>query len=177
MELNINGVTHATASHPLTSLLRVLREECNILSPKAGCLQGACGTCTVLVDNEPRRACLVPIGTLGDAEITTVEGLGAPGDLSEIQAAFHARYAAQCGFCTSGMLMAAHALLTRGGGPVEREQVIEALSGHICRCTGYVKIVDAVLAASRGEVDVAELDEMLAPEPSEPEVEIKGSPA
>jgi aerobic-type carbon monoxide dehydrogenase small subunit (CoxS/CutS family) len=177
VELNVNGVTRATASPPLTALLRVLREEFNILSPKAGCLQGACGTCTVLVDGEPRRSCLVPIGTLGDAEITTVEGLGAPGDLSQVQAAFHARYAAQCGFCTSGMVMAAQALLTRSGGPVEREQVIEALSGHICRCTGYVKIVDAVMAASRGEVDVAELDEMLAPEPSEPAVEIKGSPA
>lgn len=177
MELKVNSVTRATASPPLTSLLTVLREDFDILSPKAGCLQGACGTCTVLVNGEPRRSCLTPIGALGDAEITTVEGLGAPGDLAEIQAAFHARYAAQCGFCTSGMVMAAHALLARKGGPVDREQVIEALSGHVCRCTGYVKIVDAVIAASRGEVDVAELDEMLAPEPSEPEVEIKGSPA
>jgi carbon-monoxide dehydrogenase small subunit len=75
------------------------------------------------------------------------------------------------------MLMAAQALIERKGGPVEREEVIEALSGHICRCTGYVKIVDAVMAASRGEVAVAELDEMLIPEPSEPAVEIKGSPA
>jgi aerobic-type carbon monoxide dehydrogenase small subunit (CoxS/CutS family) len=131
----------------------------------------------VLVDGEPRRACIVPIATLGDAEVTTIEGLGSPGELSEVQAAFHARYAAQCGFCTSGMLMAAHALLVRNDGPVEREQVIEALSGHICRCTGYVKIVDAVMAASRGEVGVAEPDELLAAEPSEPEVEIKGSPA
>lgn len=177
MELKVNGVTRATASPPLTSLLAVLREEFDVLSPKAGCLQGACGTCTVLVDGEPRRSCLTPIATLGDAEITTVEGLGAPGDLSEIQAAFHAGYAAQCGFCTSGMVMAAHALLTRNGGAVEREQVIDALSGHICRCTGYVKIVDAVVAASRNEVDVVELDQMLTAEPSEPEVEIKGSPA
>lgn len=177
MELTINGVARATASPPLTSLLRVLREEFNVLSPKAGCLQGACGTCTVLVDGEPRRACLVPIATLGDSEVTTVEGLGSPGELSEVQAAFHARYAAQCGYCTSGMVMAAHALLARNGGPVDREEVIEALSGHICRCTGYVKIVDAVMAASRGEVDVAELDELLAAGPAEPEVEIKGSPA
>ena len=177
MELNVNGVIRATASPPLTSLIRVLREEWGILSPKAGCLQGACGTCTVLVDGEPRRACLVPIGTLDGAEVTTIEGLGTPGDMSDVQAAFHARYAAQCGFCTSGMVMAAHALLSRNGGPVERDQVIEALGGHICRCTGYVKIVEAVMAASRGEVDVAELDELLAAEPSEPEVEIKGSPA
>ena len=177
MELNVNGVSHAVASHPLSSLLEVLRGELNIMSPKAGCLQGACGTCTVLVDGEPRRSCLVPIATLEGAQITTVEGLGAPGDLAPIQAAFHERYAAQCGYCTPGMLMAAQALLARNNGPVERDQVIDALGGHICRCTGYVKIVDAVIAASRGEVHVAELDELLVPEPDEPEVEIKGAPA
>jgi carbon-monoxide dehydrogenase small subunit len=177
LELNVNGVSHTVARHPLTSLLQVLRGELNVLSPKAGCLQGACGTCTVLVDGEPRRSCMVPIATLEGAEVTTVEGLGAPGDLSPIQAAFHHGYAAQCGYCTTGMLMAAHALIARSDGPVDREQVIDALGGHICRCTGYVKIVDAVIAASRGEVNVAELDEMLVPEPSEPEVEIKGSAA
>jgi aerobic carbon-monoxide dehydrogenase small subunit len=151
LELNVNGVGRAVASPPLTSLLTVLREECSVLSPKAGCLQGACGTCTVLVDGEPRRACLMPIATLEGAEITTVEGLGSPPDeLSSVQEAFHAGYAAQCGYCTPGMLMAAHALLQRKGGPVERQEVIDALSGHICRCTGYVKIVDAVIAASRG---------------------------
>ena len=177
MELKVNGVTHAISSAPLTSLLEVLREELNILSPKVGCQQGACGTCTVLVDGEPRRSCLVPVVTVGAAEVTTVEGVGAPGDLSPVQAAFHQRYAAQCGYCTSGMIMAAHGLLKRSDGALQREQVIEALSGHVCRCTGYVKIVDAVMAASRGEVDVAELDEMLPAEPSEPEIEIKGSPA
>jgi carbon-monoxide dehydrogenase small subunit len=175
VELNVNGVIHATASPPLSSLLSVLREECSIMSPKAGCLQGACGTCTVLVDGEPRRSCLVPIASVEGAEITTVEGLGTAGDLSPLQAAFHERYAAQCGFCTGGMLMAASALLARNDGPVQRDQVIEALAGHICRCTGYVKIVDAVIAASRGEVGVEA--EMLVPEKSEPAVEIKGSPA
>jgi carbon-monoxide dehydrogenase small subunit len=182
LELNVNGVARATASPPLTSLLMVLRQEFDVLSPKAGCLQGACGTCTVLVDGEPRRSCLLPIATLEGAEITTLEGLGAPPDeLAPVQAAFHQRYAAQCGFCTPGMVMAAHALIERKGGPVEREEVIAALSGHICRCTGYVKIVDAVMAASRGDVDVARLDaqlhEMLAADASEPEVEIKGAPA
>jgi len=177
LQLNVNGVTHATASPPLTSLLRVLRTELDVLSPKVGCLQGACGTCTVLVDGEPRRACLLPIVALEGATITTVEGLGAPGDLSPVQAAFHQGYAAQCGYCTAGMVMAAHALLERKNGPVDRDEVIEALGGHICRCTGYVKIVNAVMAASRGEVDVAELDKMLEPEADEPEVEIKGAPA
>jgi aerobic carbon-monoxide dehydrogenase small subunit len=177
LELKVNGVTHAISSAPLTSLLEVLREELNILSPKVGCQQGACGTCTVLVDGEPRRSCLVPVVTVGAAEVTTVEGVGAPGDLSPVQAGFHERYAAQCGYCTSGMIMASHALLQRSDGALERDQVIEALSGHVCRCTGYVKIVEAVIAASRGEVHVAELDEMLPAEPSEPEIEIKGSPA
>jgi aerobic-type carbon monoxide dehydrogenase small subunit (CoxS/CutS family) len=177
VELQVNGVSRPVASPPLTSLLEVLREELTILSPKVGCQQGACGTCTVLVDGEPRRSCLTPVAAVEGAEITTVEGLGGPGHLSSIQAAFHEHYAAQCGYCTGGMLMAAHALVERSGGPVEREQVVEALGAHICRCTGYVKIVDAVMAASRGEVDVAELDELLPAEPSEPAIEIKGSPA
>jgi carbon-monoxide dehydrogenase small subunit len=155
LELNVNGVSYPTASAPLTSLLHVLREQLNVLSPKAGCLQGTCGTCTVLVDGEPRRACLLPIATLEGAQITTLEGLGAPDELAPIQAAFHDGYAAQCGFCTPGMLMAAHALIERKGGPVERDEVIEALSGHVCRCTGYVKIVDAVVAASRARIELA----------------------
>jgi aerobic carbon-monoxide dehydrogenase small subunit len=177
LELQVNGVSRPISSPPLASLLKVLREELSILSPKVGCEQGACGTCTVLIDGEPRRSCLLPVAALEETEITTVEGLGAPGDLAPVQAAFHQRYAAQCGYCTSGMLMAAHALIERSGGPVERAQVVEALGGHICRCTGYVKIVDAVMAASRGEIDVEELDEFLPAEPSEPQIEIKGSPA
>jgi carbon-monoxide dehydrogenase small subunit len=155
VELNVNGVSHATASPPLTSLLHVLREQLNVLSPKAGCLQGGCGTCTVLVDGEPRRSCLLPIAALEGAEITTLEGLGTIAALAPVQAAFHDACAAQCGFCSPGMLMAAHALIERKGGSVERDEVIEALGGHICRCTGYVKIVDAVMAASRGATVLA----------------------
>jgi carbon-monoxide dehydrogenase small subunit len=167
LELKLNGVTRATASPPLTSLLRVLREELGVLSPKVGCLQGACGTCTVLVDGEPRRACLIPIAAVEGSQITTLEGLGtAPDQLAPVQEAFHTGYAAQCGFCTPGMLMAAQALIERKSGPVGREEVIEALSGHICRCTGYVKIVDAVIAASRGEV---------ASETAPPERETEGA--
>ena len=177
MQLNVNGVSRAVASPPLTSLLRVLREELDVLSPKQGCEQGGCGACTVLVDGEPRRSCLVPIAAVGEAEITTVEGLGAPGDLTPVQAAFHDRYAAQCGYCTSGMLLAAHALIERKGGPVARGEVLEALSGHVCRCTGYVKIVDAIMAASRGEIEVEQVDETPAPDPSEPAIELKGAPA
>lgn len=177
MELIINGVPRATASSPVTPLLTVLREEFNITGPKPGCEQGGCGACTVLVDGQPRRACLLPIGAIDDAEITTVEGLGTPQALAPIQAAFNERYAAQCGYCTSGMLMAAQSLLDRTDGPVTREAVLEALSGHVCRCTGYVKIVDAIIAASSGEFDAPAADDQLAPSASEPEVQIKGSAA
>lgn len=176
MELTVNGASRVTASSPVTPLLTVLRDEFNITSVKPGCEQGGCGSCTVLVDGEPRRACLVPVGALDGAEVTTVEGLGTPRDLAPIQAAFNDRYAAQCGYCTSGMLMAAQALIERTGGPVTREQVLQALSGHVCRCTGYVKIVEAIIAAADGDysghhgVDVE-------PDASQPEVEPKGAPA
>ena len=149
MNLTVNGREHEITSPPLTSLLHVLREELEITSPKAGCQQGGCGTCTVLVDGEPRRSCLTAVATVDGASITTLEGLGEAEALSPVQAAFHEHYAAQCGFCTPGMVVAATALIDRKGGPVEREDVLDALGGHYCRCTGYVKIIDAVLAASR----------------------------
>jgi carbon-monoxide dehydrogenase small subunit len=152
MNLTVNGREHEITSPPLTPLLHVLREELEITSPKAGCQQGGCGTCTVLVDGEPRRSCLTAVATVDGASITTLEGLGEAESLSPLQAAFHELYAAQCGFCTPGMIVASTALLERVGGPVDRNDVLDALGGHYCRCTGYVKIVDAVIAASRGEV-------------------------
>ena len=175
MRLTVNGMEQEISSPPLTALLHVLREELEITSPKAGCQQGGCGTCTVLVDGEPRRSCLTPVVMVDGAAITTLEGLGEAEALSPVQAAFHNRYAAQCGFCTPGMVVAATALIERKGGSVEREDVLEALGGHYCRCTGYVKIVDAVMAASRGEVDpVADVP---SAEEGEPDVLVKGSPA
>jgi carbon-monoxide dehydrogenase small subunit len=175
MNLIVNGREHEITSPPLTPLLHVLREELEITSPKAGCQQGGCGTCTVLVDGEPRRSCLTAIATVDGASITTLEGLGEAESLSPVQAAFHELYAAQCGFCTPGMVVASTALLERVGGPVSREDVLEALGGHYCRCTGYVKIVDAVMAASRGEV--GDVRDVPSPEEGEPDVTIKGSPA
>jgi aerobic-type carbon monoxide dehydrogenase small subunit (CoxS/CutS family) len=126
------------------------------------------------VDGEPRRSCLLPLAAVDGAEITTVEGLGAPDDLTPVQAAFDQHYAAQCGFCTSGFLMAATALAGRSSG-AEREEILEALSGHVCRCTGYVKIVNAVEAALRGDVVPEEVEPSF--EPEEAEVLIPGSPA
>ena len=149
MELTVNGVRHDVVSPPLTTLLTVLREELYVTSPKAGCEQGGCGACTVHVDGRPRRACLLPLAAVEGAEITTVEGLSDGEELSTVQAAFHEHYAAQCGFCTAGFVMAAEALVADGS--KDRDEIIEALSGHVCRCTGYAKILDAVAAASRGD--------------------------
>ena len=149
MKLNVNGVERAVASPPLASLLAVLREELGITSPKAGCQQGGCGACTVLVDGEARRSCLVPLAALNGAAITTVEGIGSPERLSPVQSAFHDGYASQCGFCTPGFLLATHALLARNPSPT-RAEIERALGGHMCRCTGYVKIVEAVEAAAGG---------------------------
>ena len=174
MRLTVNGVQHDVQSPPLASLLHALREELDVTSPKAGCQQGGCGACTVLVDGEPRRSCLVPLVTVDGASITTVEGLGAPDELSLLQAAFNEHYAAQCGFCTSGFLLAATALLERKPNAT-REDALEALAGHVCRCTGYVKIVNAVEAAARGDVHPEKVEPSF--EPEEAEVLIPGSPA
>jgi aerobic-type carbon monoxide dehydrogenase small subunit (CoxS/CutS family) len=174
MRLTVNGLEHDLQSPPLASLLYALREELDITSPKAGCNQGGCGACTVLVDGEPRRSCLLPLAALEGASITTIEGLGTPDELSPVQAAFDEHYAAQCGFCTSGFVMAATALVERKPN-AGREDVLEALSGHVCRCTGYVKIVSAVEAAARGDVHPEQVEPSF--EPEEAEVLIPGSPA
>ena len=150
MRLTVNGIAHDVDSAPLTTLLDVLREELGITSPKAGCEQGGCDACTVLVDGEPQRSCLTPLGVLEGADVTTVEALGSPDELAPLQQAFTHHYAAQCGFCTSGMMLAAEAYVQRGGTD-DREAIQEALAGHVCRCTGYVKIIDAVAALARGD--------------------------
>ena len=150
MDLVVNGVEREVESSPLTSLLHVLREELDITSPKAGCETGGCGACTVLVAGAPRRSCLTAVCMVEGSDITTIEGLGSPEAMSTVQEAFVHHYAAQCGFCTSGMIVAASAYVENGGSP-EIEAIQEALGGHYCRCTGYVKILDAVAAAARGE--------------------------
>ena len=148
MNLVVNGVEHEIRSDALTSLLRVLREELFVMSPKAGCEQGGCGACTVLIDGEPRRACLTPVAAIDGARVTTVEGLSDGVELAPIQQAFHDNYASQCGFCSPGMMLASTALLAHTPN-ASREQIIEALEGHLCRCTGYVKILDAVESVAK----------------------------
>jgi aerobic-type carbon monoxide dehydrogenase small subunit (CoxS/CutS family) len=149
MRLTVNGVGYDVESHGLRPLLHVLREELGITSPKAGCQQGGCGTCTVLVDGAPRRSCLLPVAALDGASVMTVEGLGTPEHLAPVQAAFHEHYGSQCGFCTPGFLLATHALIERSP-RAGRTEIEEALAGHVCRCTGYVKILEAVESAVGG---------------------------
>jgi aerobic-type carbon monoxide dehydrogenase small subunit (CoxS/CutS family) len=149
MKLTVNGAAREVSSPPLTPLLHVLRDELGLTSPKAGCQDGGCGACTVTVDGEARRSCLLPLAALEDREVRTVEGLGTALELAPIQQAWVHHYAAQCGFCTGGMMMAAQAYLDAGGSD-DPTAIKEALGGHVCRCTGYVKIIDAIVAVAQG---------------------------
>jgi aerobic carbon-monoxide dehydrogenase small subunit len=177
MKLTVNGIERELATPPLQTLLHALREELGITSPKAGCQQGGCGACTVLVDGEPLRACLVPLAAVDGAAVITVEALGEPGRLSPVQAAYYEQYGVQCGFCTPGFVLATVALFERNPSP-SREQILEALGGHVCRCTGYVKIVAAVEAAARGDVSGDALRAgATGSRRGEPEVLVPGSPA
>ncbi|MGY1638560.1 (2Fe-2S)-binding protein [Geodermatophilus sp. SYSU D00742] len=134
---------------PGESLLYVLRERLGLPGAKNACEQGECGSCTVQLDGEPVCACLVAAGQAAGREVTTVEGLAPAGALSPVQEAFVEAGAVQCGFCTPGLVVAAHHLLTRVPQPSDPE-IREALAGNLCRCTGYEKILDAVrLAAAR----------------------------
>lgn len=150
MKLSINGAEREVASHPMRPLLDVLREEVGDLTPKPGCREGRCGACTVLYEGEPIVSCLTPVGRVEGGEITTLEGLSAGGELHAVQQAFERAGAVQCGICTPGMIMTVQSL-------VEREEVGDevdirlALANNLCRCTGYQKIVEAVIALRDGE--------------------------
>ena len=148
MKLEVNGVNREVRSGPLVPLLDVLRDELDVTGPKAGCHAGGCGACTVLVDGKPQRSCLTPVAAMDGKAITTVEGLGTPQNPSPVQQSFVHHYAAQCGFCTPGMIVAATAYID-GGGSDDKEEIVEAISGHVCRCTGYSKILDAIAAATK----------------------------
>ena len=130
------------------NLIDVLRRGAGDLSPKQGCAQGTCGACTVLIDGQPHLACLTLAETVEGRRIDTTGGLAGGPQLHPLQTAFMEEFAAQCGFCTSGMLMAAKALLARQPSP-SRDEVAEAISGNLCRCTGYEPIIDAVMRASQ----------------------------
>jgi carbon-monoxide dehydrogenase small subunit len=157
LHLRVNGEPHTVAAEPHHTLLEVLREELQLTGTKHGCELGECGACTVLVDGMPVLSCLTLPAQLGDAEITTVEGLALAGQgargsgatvLHPLQIAFAEEGAAQCGYCTPGMLMAAKALLDTDPRP-SRDQIAQAISGNLCRCTGYTAIYEAIEKAAK----------------------------
>ena len=143
----VNGREVRVTGSPVARLSEVLRGPLGLTGTKVGCDAGDCGACTVLLDGRQVCACMVPVGQVAGRDVTTVEGLAADGRLHALQSAFHAHGAAQCGICTPGMLMAAADLLAREPTP-SRSAVEDALGGVLCRCTGYLKIVEAVLAAA-----------------------------
>jgi 4-hydroxybenzoyl-CoA reductase subunit gamma len=150
ISLVVNGRQREDAVADNLLLLDYLRELAGLTGTKRGCDGGECGACTVLVDGEPRLACLSLAASCEGRKVETIEALAAGGRLSRLQSAFHEKLGAQCGYCTPGMIMAAEGLLRRNAQPTESD-IREALSGNICRCTGYVKIIESVQAASRSE--------------------------
>jgi carbon-monoxide dehydrogenase small subunit len=158
IELTVNDEPREFLAQPGTTLLSALRETLGLTAAKRGCAQGTCGTCTVLLEGEPVMSCLVPVETIQGASVRTLEGVGDErsgdeasgrdgGQLDAVQAAFLEGFATQCGFCTSGMIMAAEGLLATNPDPT-RDDVVRAISGNVCRCTGYEAIINAVLDAA-----------------------------
>ena len=144
MNLRLNGRRVSVSAAPMTPLVDVLRDEVGDTSPKPGCREGRCGSCTVLLDGLPVLSCLMPVARAADGEITTVQGLSGPGDdLDDVQGAFARAGAVQCGICTPGMILATRALLEEKP-DASREEIKAGLVGNLCRCTGYTKILDAV---------------------------------
>jgi carbon-monoxide dehydrogenase small subunit len=148
--LTVNGVNHDLLIEPNRTLLDVLRVDLELTGAKHGCGVGECGSCTVLMDGQPVNSCLVLAAACVGKSITTIEGLSADGELTKLQQSFIDHGAIQCGFCTPGMILSSTALLQANPSPTEAE-VRQAISGNLCRCTGYQKIVEAVLGAAQGE--------------------------
>ena len=147
--LKVNGTERSATVTARTTLVDFLRDELRLTGTHVGCEHGICGACTVLLDDEPVRSCIAFAVQVNGQRITTVEGLAQPdGTMSVLQDSFCATHGLQCGYCTPGMLMAAHALLEANANPSEHD-IREAISGNLCRCTGYQQIVDAVSLAAR----------------------------
>ena len=153
LKLHVNGREREDAVADSTLLVEYLRETARLTGTKQGCDGGECGACTVLVDGAPRLACLTLAASCAGRRIETIESLAAPdGRMSALQQAFHERLGTQCGFCTPGMVMSAEALLRANPRPSEAE-IRAALAGNLCRCTGYVKIVEAVQCAAAATLE------------------------
>jgi carbon-monoxide dehydrogenase small subunit len=147
IRLTVNGEEHDVVVTPNATLVEVLREELELTGAKVGCGEGACGMCTVLMDGRPVRSCLTLAVEAQGKDIVTIEGLSEDGELHPVQKAFVEHGAIQCGFCSPAMILTSKALLEENPHPTE-EEVRRAISGVVCRCTGYAKIVEAVLAAA-----------------------------
>lgn len=144
VQFTLNGDPKAVFTADGENLLDLLRRGVGDMTPKYGCGQGTCGACTVIIDGEPRMSCLTLAETVEGSDIRTTAGLGAGASVDALQESFMRNFAAQCGYCTPGMLMAARALLDRKPNP-SRDEIVEALAGNVCRCTGYEPIIRAVM--------------------------------
>lgn len=142
--MTVNGRQTEFLARPGTTLLAALRDSLGLTAARRGCAQGGCGSCTVVLDGRAVPSCLIPVETVAGGDVQTLEGPAPGNDLSPLQEAFVEGFATQCGFCTSGMLMSATALLADTPEP-SRDDVIRAISGNVCRCTGYEAIIDAIL--------------------------------
>ena len=147
LQFTVNGAEQAEFVEPGALLVDVLRDKLGLTATKNGCGQGTCGACTVLIDGEPQLSCLVPAQRAEGRAVLTLEGIAEGGESHPLQRAFADGFAVQCGFCASGMIVAAKWLLDRNPDP-SRSDVIDAISGNICRCTGYDSIINAVLSAA-----------------------------
>jgi carbon-monoxide dehydrogenase small subunit len=147
LTFTVNGAAQAEFIESGAILADVLRDKLGLTATKIGCQQGTCGACTVRIDGELALACLVPAQRIEGRSVETLEGLSLNGELHPLQRAFAEGFAAQCGFCTAGMIIAAKALLDRNPSP-DRDAVVDAISGNICRCTGYEPIIAAILSAA-----------------------------
>ncbi len=147
LRIQVNGQWREDAVAPNMLLVDYLRDVANLTGTKTGCDGGECGACTVLIDDEPVLSCITLAARCEDRAVETIEGLAQGGRLSRLQQAFHEKLGTQCGFCTPGMIMAAEALLRKTPHPT-RDEIRRALSGNLCRCTGYVKIVESVETAA-----------------------------
>ena len=154
VEITVNGEKRVAEVEARLTLADFLRERCSLTGTHLGCEHGVCGACTVLLDGEPVRACLVFAVQADGAEVTTIEAIGGPdGELSPVQAAFRDEHGLQCGFCTPGFVMSVTAFLRDNPTPTD-EEIREGLSGNLCRCTGYQGIVAAVQMAARARQEV-----------------------
>ena len=148
INLTVNKKHYTLSVNPLKPLINVIREDIGLTGTKSGCGKGECGACTLLLNGKPVTSCIIPAAQANNADIVTIEGIGSEEKLHPIQESFVEEGAVQCGFCTPGMIISSYALLKKNSNPTE-DEIKEAISGNLCRCTGYTKIIQAVKKASK----------------------------